>query len=98
MAKALRITPDEYYFFAKIVCEKAVKDGLSIVAKDKKNGKLIGFSISEDLESEPPEELENINEKYVCRRIVKNFYHVKTKESTMVEHTQEDLYLVFIYF
>lgn len=64
MAKALRITPDEYYFFAKIVCEKAVKDGLSIVAKDKKNGKLIGFSISEDLESEPPEELENINEKF----------------------------------
>ena len=63
MAKALGITPDEYYFFAKIVCEKAVKDGLSIVAKDKKNGKLIGFSISEDLESEPPEELEKINEK-----------------------------------
>jgi ribosomal protein S18 acetylase RimI-like enzyme len=63
MAKALGITPDEYYFFAKIVCEKAVNDGLSVVAKDKATGQVIGFCISEDLASEPPEGLEKINVK-----------------------------------
>lgn len=63
MVIALGIIPDENLFFVKIVCEKAVKDGLSIVAKDKVTGKVIGFCLSEDLESEPPEGFDKINMK-----------------------------------
>ncbi len=64
MAKSLGITSNEYHFFAEIVCKKAVKDGLSIVAKDKATGKVIGFCISEDLISEPPEGIEKVNAKF----------------------------------
>ncbi len=64
MTKALHITPEEFYFFAKIYCKKALKDGLSIIAKDRDTGKVIGFMISEDLISEPPEGIEMISKKF----------------------------------
>lgn len=62
MTKSQGITADEFHYFAEIYCKKAVREGLSIVAKDK--GKIIGFIISEDLESGPPERIENINMKF----------------------------------
>jgi hypothetical protein len=62
MTKSQEIIANEYHYFAKIYCEKAVRDGLSIVAKDE--GKIIGFIISEDLESGPPEGIEKINTKF----------------------------------
>jgi ribosomal protein S18 acetylase RimI-like enzyme len=63
MTRALRFTPDEYYFFAEIYCKKAAKEGLSAVAKDRATGKVIGFCISEDFASEPIEGIEKINVK-----------------------------------
>ncbi len=60
--KSQGITAGEFHYFAEIYCKKAVREGLSIVAKDK--GKIIGFIISEDLESDPPEGIENINMKF----------------------------------
>jgi hypothetical protein len=64
LTETLHITPDEFYYFAKIYCKKAVKDGLSIIAKDRDTGGVIGFIISEDLASEPPEGIEMISKKF----------------------------------
>jgi ribosomal protein S18 acetylase RimI-like enzyme len=61
MTKSQGITADEYHYFAEIYCNKAIRDKLSIIAKDK--GKVIGFTISKDLESDPPEGIENVNSK-----------------------------------
>ena len=62
MTKSQGITAEEFHYFAEIYCKKAIVDELSIVAKD--TGKIIGFIISEDLESDPPEGIENINIKF----------------------------------
>lgn len=62
MTKSQGIIADEFYYFAEIYCKKAVRDGLSIVAKDE--GKIIGYIISEDLESSPPEGIEKTNIKF----------------------------------
>lgn len=64
MTKALKITSDEFYQLAKIVCEKSVKDQLSLVAKEKKTGNVVAFSVAEDLMSEPPEGIENISDSF----------------------------------
>lgn len=63
MTKAMEITSDEFYPFAEIYCKKAVREGLSLVARDKATGNVIGFLISENLASEPPNGIETINEK-----------------------------------
>lgn len=88
MAKSLGITPDEYHSFAEIVCKKAVKDGLSIVAKDKATSKVIGFSISEDLVSEPPERIEKINVKFHPILALLTILDEKYKKSHKVEKGQ----------
>jgi hypothetical protein len=60
----LGITLDEFYRFAEVNCKKAIKEGLSVIARDKETHKVIGFSIAEDLTSEPPEGIETINVKF----------------------------------
>ncbi len=63
VTKSLGITAKEFHYFAEIYCKKAVKDGLSIIAKDK--GKVVGFVISEDFDSAQPEGIEKIDIKIV---------------------------------
>lgn len=63
VTKSLEITPKEFHYFAEIYCKKAVREGLSIIAKDKDNNNVIGFLISEDLDTEPPEGIEKIDKK-----------------------------------
>ncbi len=63
VTKSLGITAKEFHYFAEIYCKKAVKDGLSIIAKDK--GKVVGFVISEDFDSAQPEGIEKIDIKVV---------------------------------
>ena len=65
MTKALEITPDEFYSFAEIFCKKAVNDGLSLVAKDNKSGKVLAFSIAEDFSGEPPEGIEKLMRNFI---------------------------------
>lgn len=62
MAKSQRITAEEFHYFAEIYCKKALINELSIIAKDQ--GKIIGYIINEELESELPEGIENINIKF----------------------------------
>ncbi|KOR36848.1 hypothetical protein AM228_10765 [Planktothricoides sp. SR001] len=49
LTQCLGITKEYYYPVAEIVCQKAVEDGLSHIAKDAKTGELVGFIISEDM-------------------------------------------------
>ncbi len=49
LTHCLGITKEYYYPVAEIVCQKAVEDGLSHVAKDAQTGELVGFIISEDM-------------------------------------------------
>ena len=65
MTKAMEITSDEFYPFAEIYCKKAIKEGLSLVARNKETGNVIGFLISEDLASLPPNSIKTINEKFL---------------------------------
>lgn len=63
MTKALDITKDEFKYLAELYATKAAKERLSIVAKDG-DGSVIGFCISEDLISGPPEGIYGTNEKF----------------------------------
>ncbi len=65
MTKAVEITSDEFYPFAEIYCIKAIRERLSLIARDKATGNVIGFLISENLASEPPNGIETINEKFL---------------------------------
>ena len=65
MTKAMEITSDEFYPFAEIYCKKAIKEGLSLVARHKETGNVIGFLISENLASLPPNGIKTINEKFL---------------------------------
>lgn len=64
MTKALGITKDEFKYLAGIYAKKAAKERLSIVAKDDDDGSVIGFCISEDLISGPPEGIDGTDEKF----------------------------------
>jgi hypothetical protein len=61
--RSLEITPEEFHYFAEIYGKKAVRDGLSVIAKDEDNGKIVSFLLSEDFDSEQPEGIENIDVK-----------------------------------
>ena len=58
--KYLNITPKQYYLIADLYCKKAIKEGLSMVARDKNTGKIVGFLLNEDFDSPKPEGIENI--------------------------------------
>jgi ribosomal protein S18 acetylase RimI-like enzyme len=61
--RSLKITPEEYYPLAYIYSKKAIKEGLSMIAKDKNNGKIVSFMINEDFDSPKPEGIEKIGPK-----------------------------------
>ena len=62
---ALKITPSEYYPVAKTICQKAVEDGLSLVAKDSATSQVAGVIISEDLSTQLSEEMyKNLPQKF----------------------------------
>lgn len=86
--KELGITPFEFYSYAEIYCKKALKEGLSVVAKDKVTGNVIGFCISEDLASEPPEGIEMINPKFHPVMALLNSLDEEYKKSHKVEKGQ----------
>lgn len=48
IAKALKISFNEFYQLAVPVCQKAADEEISLIAKDQKTGEIVGFIISED--------------------------------------------------
>lgn len=63
MVNTLKITNDEFKYFAEIYINKAIKDQLSVVAKD--GNKVIGAVVSEDLLTEPPTGIEKVSENMI---------------------------------
>ncbi|MGB3511492.1 MAG: hypothetical protein WBA93_20095 [Microcoleaceae cyanobacterium] len=62
---ALKITPNEFYPFAEMICRKAVAEGLSHIAKDRATSEVAGFIISESLSQDLyAEEDKNISQKF----------------------------------
>ncbi|NEP81768.1 MAG: hypothetical protein F6K39_28565 [Okeania sp. SIO3B3] len=57
ISRALKFTPSEFYPFAEIVCQKAVAEGLSYIAKNSATSEVAGFVISESLSKESYEEI-----------------------------------------
>ena len=64
MAKALKISFNEFYRFAVPGCQKVAEEEISLIAKDQKTGKLVGFIISEDLMNVYSDSLEGIDNKF----------------------------------
>ncbi|MEM7537323.1 MAG: non-ribosomal peptide synthetase [Chloroflexota bacterium] len=57
------ITEEDFYPIAKNICTWVVKDGLSLIAKNKKTDAVVGFSICQDFMAEPDEEFDEISPK-----------------------------------
>ncbi|MFB8790660.1 MAG: hypothetical protein U7123_17850 [Potamolinea sp.] len=64
IAKALKISFDEFYRFAVPICQKAADKKISLIAKDQKTGEVVGFIISEDFMTVDPDSLEGIDNKF----------------------------------
>ena len=64
MAKALKISFNEFYRLAVPVCQKAADEEISIIAKDQKTGEVVGFIISENFMTINPEPPEGIDHKF----------------------------------
>jgi ribosomal protein S18 acetylase RimI-like enzyme len=65
MAKFLKLSFNDLYKFALPVCQKAADEKISIIAKDRKNGGVVGFIISEDFITVHPQYLEDIDNKFI---------------------------------
>ncbi|MBD2387665.1 hypothetical protein [Cylindrospermum sp. FACHB-282] len=65
MTQALKITLEEFEYFAEILLQKAVNDQLSLVALDQINGKVVGVLIGEDFVTEPPERIKTVSSKFL---------------------------------
>lgn len=62
IAKALKISFHEFYRLALPVCQKAADEEISIIAKHRQTGEVVGFIISEDfmtIDQYPPEGIDN---------------------------------------
>lgn len=64
MAKTLKISFNEFYRFALPVCQKAVEQKISIIAKDQKTEEIVGFIISEDFTTVSQYPLDGIDHKF----------------------------------
>ncbi len=73
---ALKITPSEFYPLAETICQKAVEDGLSLVAKDSATSQVAGVIISEDLSTELSAQMyKNLPQKFeICFQLLKELH------------------------
>ena len=55
MTRSMQITPAIYRPFAEIICQRAVADGLSVVAKERGRPDVLGFCIAEDFHRDAPD-------------------------------------------
>ena len=59
--KAVGGTPEDFHYMMTIFCQACVEEGLSLIAKDKHTGQIIGNAISKDFLTFPQEGLEKIS-------------------------------------
>lgn len=64
ITRALKISFNEFYQFAVPVCQKAADEEISIIAKDRITGEVVGFIISEDFITITSDSPEGIDSKF----------------------------------
>lgn len=94
MTTALGITLEEFKYFAKIFLKKAVKDQLSLIAKDERSGKVVGALICEDFVTELPDGIETVSPKFLPIFEVLGSLDEAYKEKYLVKPGQ--LYHIFM--
>ncbi len=64
MARILNIMPEDYLSYTQRVCEKAVKDSMSVVARNIDTDEIAGFCINEDFVGMPSYQKMDISPKF----------------------------------
>lgn len=63
-AYAVGLTADEFEVFARLLCPKAIADGLTIVARRSDSRKLVGVMLTEDCATQMPEGMDRLSSKF----------------------------------
>ena len=63
-AYAVGITPPEFEAFVRLFCPKAIIEGLTLVARSRDTGALVGALLTEDCASAMPEGLDRLGQKF----------------------------------
>ena len=86
MFRSLKVTPTDFYPLAEKICQKAVAEGLSHIAKDPATSEVAGFIISEHLSHESEEEIhKNIPQKFeVFSQVLKELHQQYEMEKKLV--------------
>ena len=61
---ATRQEADEFEAFARLLCPKAIADGLTIVARRTDSRELVGVMLTEDCAAEMPEGMDRLSSKF----------------------------------
>jgi ribosomal protein S18 acetylase RimI-like enzyme len=63
-AYAVGITPPEFEAFVRLFCPKAITEGLTLVARSRDTGALVGALLTEDCASPMPEGMDGLSQKF----------------------------------
>ncbi|ETW92076.1 MAG: hypothetical protein ETSY1_45285 [Candidatus Entotheonella factor] len=88
MAKSLGITEEEFLVFAEILCKRAVKEELSIIARCQKTDHIIGCCIAEDFTTEILGDLKEINPNFIPIFALLNELDEKYKKQHMIQKNE----------
>ena len=96
MSRALKVTPSDFYPFAEKICQKAVAEGLSHIAKAPVTSEVAGFIISEHLSNESEEEIhKNIPQKFeVFSQVLKELHEQYEMEKKVVNSKMFHIFLL----
>ncbi|NES70723.1 MAG: GNAT family N-acetyltransferase, partial [Okeania sp. SIO2D1] len=86
MFSLLKVAPSDFYPLAEKICQKAVAEGFSHIAKDSVTSEVAGFIISDHLSNESDEEiLKNIPQKFeVFSQVLKELHQKYEMEKKVV--------------
>lgn len=83
--KALGVTKEDGFVFSENYCRKAAREGLSLIARENKTDKIIGFQINSDFTSGQPEGTENISPKLYPITAITDALEKKYREKNQVK-------------
>jgi hypothetical protein len=91
ITRALGITLTDFKAFARFFCKNAVKEQLSVVARDRKRATLLGCLVSEDMLTRIPQNLEKDFPKFapiisLMRKMDKDYIHNNHVDKNEVMH------------
>ncbi|HOO72042.1 MAG TPA: hypothetical protein PK926_09790 [Spirochaetota bacterium] len=83
--KALGVTKEDGLIYSENHCRKAAREGLSLIARENKTDKIIGFQINRDFTSGPPEGTENMSPKLYPIMAITDALEKKYREKNQVK-------------